>query len=232
MKESAEEAKESGTEEGGTGDGEDPGENDAAGDAPADSGEAAGGSDADDGAGDGVGSADGNAEDGVHDERDTACGFGCETTEGRELGDALAHSLDNAPAPRHGAAAHGQVTTDNDPVGNGEGLQQATSDERRGDNAHALLRIVRAVTEAEEGRREQLQAAEPAVNFQRTLAADHPAREDRQENGEKHANNRREEDESDWFDPSTKDQGLETRVNDGGATIPANQRMGGTGWEA
>jgi len=41
-------------------------------------------------------------------------GFGGEAAKGSELGDALTHGLDDAPATRHGAAAHGEVTADDD----------------------------------------------------------------------------------------------------------------------
>src|SRR5437016_1836088 len=119
----ADELEEGGTEESGAGDGQDPGVYDAAGDAPADGGEAASSTDADDGARDGVGGADGDAEDGVRDEGEAAGGFRSKAPEGSEFGDALAHGFDNAPSPGHGAAAHGQVAADDDPVGNGEGLE-------------------------------------------------------------------------------------------------------------
>src|SRR4029077_10035591 len=85
---------------------QDPSPNNAASDAPADSGEAAGGADADNRAGDGVRGADGDAEFGGGEQRERARGFGGKATERRELGNALAHSLDDAPAAGHGAAAH------------------------------------------------------------------------------------------------------------------------------
>jgi len=98
--------EEDGAKEGGTGDGEDPGVDDAPGNTPADGGEATSSADADDGAGNGVGGADGNAEDGVGDNGQPAGSFRGEATEGNELGDALAHGLDDAPSASHGAAPH------------------------------------------------------------------------------------------------------------------------------
>src|SRR5256886_7063521 len=51
---------------------------------------------------------------------------------------------------------------------------QTTSDQCRGDNAHALLGVVGAVTQAVAGRREKLQAAKPTVDLERALAMDNP----------------------------------------------------------
>ena len=96
-----------GADKGGAWDGENPGPDNSAGDAPADGGKAAGGADTDDGAGDGVGGADGDAESGVHHEGKAAGSFRRKTTEGCELGDALAHGSYDAPAAGHGAASHG-----------------------------------------------------------------------------------------------------------------------------
>src|SRR5207245_7001313 len=105
----AEEMEEGGAEEGGAGDGEYPRIDDAASNAPADGGEAASGADSDNGPGDGVGGADGDTENGVCDQGEAACGFRGETAKGSELGNALAHGLDDAPSASHGAAAHGEV---------------------------------------------------------------------------------------------------------------------------
>src|ERR1051325_9271734 len=81
-------------------------------------GEAARGSDADDGTGDGVSSAYGNAKDGIDDQSEASSGLCGESTERRELSDALAHGLDNAPAAGHGSAAHGEVTAKDYPKRN------------------------------------------------------------------------------------------------------------------
>src|SRR5271170_130938 len=138
-----------GTDQGSAGDGEDPSPDDAAGNAPANSGEATGGADTDNRAGDGVGAADGNAEDGVGDKCKPARGFCGKAAEWCELGDALAHRLDNAPAAGHRAAAHGEVAADNHPVGDGKRFQKTACNECCGDEAHALLGVIRAVAETE-----------------------------------------------------------------------------------
>ena len=135
-----EEVEESGADQGGPGDGEDPGPDNAAGDAPADGGKAARGADADDSASDRVCCTDGDAESGVHDEGKAAGRFRCEAAEGGELRYALAHGLDDAPAACHSAACHSQVAADDDPIGGNRGrFEEATDDERSGDNAHTFL---------------------------------------------------------------------------------------------
>src|SRR5258707_10273525 len=153
-------------DQGGAGDGEDPGPDDAAGDAPADGSEAAGSAYSDDGAGDGVSSADRDAEDRVHYECEAAGSFRGESAEGRQLGDALAHGLDDAPAAGHGAAAHRQVAADDNPEGGcGELLQRTSGHQRGGDNAHAFLCVIRSVAEAKECGRDELKAAEDAIDL-------------------------------------------------------------------
>ena len=88
------------------------------------------------------------------------------------------------------------------------------------------------MAEAEQRRGEQLQAAEPAVNFERALTANDPTGEDGQEDGENHANYGRQKDKSDRFDPAMEDEGFETGSGDGGATITANESVGRAGGEA
>ena len=112
--------KKNGSKQSGAGDGEDPGPDDAAGDTPANSGKTARSSDADDGACDRMRSADRDAKSGCADESESTSGFRREAAKGIELGDALAHGLDDAPSAGHSAAAHGEMAANNDPVGNGE----------------------------------------------------------------------------------------------------------------
>src|SRR5580765_1981198 len=95
--------KKDGSEQSGAWNGEDPGPYDAASNTPADSGKTARSSHADNGAGDGVGGADRNAKGSSADEREAASSFRREAAERIELGDALAHGLNDAPAARHGS---------------------------------------------------------------------------------------------------------------------------------
>src|SRR5256885_6564975 len=210
-------------DQGGAGDGEDPGHDDAARNAPTNGGEPTRGADADDCAGDGVRGADRNAEERVADDGEATGGFGGEASEGRELGDALAHGLDDAPAAGHRAAAHGEIAADDDPVRNFEVRQKAPGHKRSGDDAHAFLRVVKAVAEAEERRGNELEAAEPAVDSLRAHAADDPTGDDREKSGKAQADDGREEDEQDGLDPAAENKRAEAGVGDGSATVTAEE---------
>ena len=227
-----EDVEEAGADEGGAGDGQDPSPKDAAGNAPTHGREATRGADADDGAGDGVGGADGNAKPGVHDEGDAASRFGSEAAEGSELGDALAHGFNNAPTASHGAAAHGEMATDDDPVRDGKGGEQAAGDKSCGDDAHALLGVIRAVAQAEEGGGDQLQAAEGAVDFARALFADNPTSDGGKKYGENHSHNRRNKNEEDRPNPATDDEGLESDMGNSRAAVATDESMGRAGGQA
>src|SRR3989338_2237203 len=162
---------------GGAGDGQDPGPHDAVRDPPAHRRQAVAGAHADDGAGDGVGGADGDAGLSGAEQRQRARGFRREAAERVELGDALAHGLDDAPAAGHGAAGNGQVAQDDYPEGNLVALERAAGHEGCGDDAHSFLGVVGAVAEAESGGREELEPPEPLVHPLRGLATDKPAGE-------------------------------------------------------
>src|ERR1051325_7717458 len=178
-------------DKGGARDGEDPGPDDAAGNSPANGGEATRGSDADDGTGDGVSSAYGNAKDGIDDQSEASSGLCGQSTERRELSDALAHGLDNAPAAGHGSAAHGEVTAKDYPKRNLKCFQKASRYESGGDDAHAFLRIVGAVAEAEKRGGKKLQAAEGAIDFSRALTANDPTGDGGDDDRKNHAYYRR-----------------------------------------
>ena len=81
-------------------------------------------------------------------------------------------------------------------------LQVAAGEERAGDDAHGLLRIVGAVHQAEGGRRHQLHLAEEAVDPARRLAAEHPLAHHHQQEADEHADERREHDEDQRERPS------------------------------
>src|SRR5579863_2884167 len=148
------EAKYRGTNDGGARNGQYPCEDDTASNAPANRGQAAGGADADDCARDGVRGADGYAEVRCSPQRQRTGSLRGESPERRELGDALAHGFDDAPAASHGAAAHGKVAADDDPIRDGVIFHEAASDKGSGDDTHAFLRVVGAVAEAVRGGRE------------------------------------------------------------------------------
>ena len=222
MNPNSQEAIESGTEEGGAGNGEDPGEHNAAGDAPANGGEASRRANTHDGAGDRMRRADGNAEFRRAEQRQGPGGLRGKAAEGIELGDALSHGFDDAPAACHRAATHGQVAADDDPVGNFRGFQQAPSDERGGDDAHPLLRVIGAVAEAVTRGGDKLQAAEPAIHLERTLLADNPTGEHGDAYPYGHADDRSEKDENYRLNPAANDNGFESCVHNSSAPVPGD----------
>jgi hypothetical protein len=98
-------------------------------------------------------------------ERYRASRFGAEAADGFELRDAESHRPDDAPAARQRTQAHGGVAREHDPQRHVERLaEQAVRVEQHGDDAHRLLRVVAAVAQAVESRRDELAAAEPRVD--------------------------------------------------------------------
>ena len=92
-------------------------------------------------------------------------GIGAETPGLVELGDAVAHGLDDAPAPEQGAQTHGRVAGEHHPVGHRlAGVGHAGGDEQHPDDADRLLGIVTAVAQAVGRGRQQLEAAESLVH--------------------------------------------------------------------
>src|SRR5579872_834673 len=139
----------------GGGDGEDPGPDDASGDAPSNGGKAVSRTYSHNCSRDGVGRADRDSGQSGGEERDGASGFGTESTDGFELGDAGSHGMDDAPSAEVSAKSDGGVSGKDDrPVemspcafefggGNDIGAEQGA-----GNNAHGLLSVVASVTEA------------------------------------------------------------------------------------
>src|SRR2546430_1339762 len=109
---------------------------------------------------------------------------------------------------------------------------QTTSDQCRGDNAHALLGVVGAVTQAVAGRREKLQAAKPTVDLERALAMDNPTGQNGDGHPDEEADDRREKDEKNRLDPASEEDGFEAGVCDGRASVSGDQCVRITGGEA
>lgn len=95
--------------------GEDPGPDDVARHAPAHRRHLLRRTDADDGAGDGVRRRDRHAERGRREQGDGAAGLGAEAAHRFELGDLLAHGLDDAPAAEQRAERDRRVARDDHP---------------------------------------------------------------------------------------------------------------------
>src|SRR5258708_9632842 len=166
-----EEVEDAGADQGCARNGEHPGPHDAARDAPAYRGESARSAHANNRAGDGVRGAHRNAEVRGAREGERAGGLRGESAEWGELGDALPHGFDDAPAPGHGAAAHGEMATNNHPIRNVESFEQAAGRQRCGDDARTFLRVVGAVAETVDHGGAQLQPADPPVALAGPLLA-------------------------------------------------------------
>src|SRR5260370_6444435 len=176
--------------------------------------------------------ADGDAKVCRSDEGEGAGGFRGEAAEGIELGDALAHGFDNAPATSHGAAAHGQMAADDDLVRHVVSLKEAASEGGRGDNAHGFLSVIGAVAETVGGSGKELQAAEPAVDLKRALFADDPTCGDGYNDAKEEADDGREEDEKDGFAPAAPDKCTETCTGHGSTNVAAHKSVRRTGGKA
>ena len=109
---------------------------------------------------------------GRQEQRDRAAGLGAEAADRLQLGDLLAHGLDDAPAAEQRAERRSRrsstITTQIGSVDRAVG--DAGGDQQQPDDAHRLLRVVAAVAEAVERRRDELQPAEPAVDASRRRA--------------------------------------------------------------
>src|ERR1700739_1508707 len=228
-------------DQGGGGDGKDPGPDDASGDAPADGGQAMDGTDADDSAGDGVSGADGNSGERGAEQSDGSSALGTESAERFELGDFLAHGVDDAPSSEISTGGDGGVSGQNDrpvkvpPVGQHVGFRPKRGGvERAGDNAHGFLRIVAAMAETVCRSGEQLEFAEPLVNRLRSFVLENPVGGDPEDQAEKHAHEGSDDDEDESFVPALGNDdgehgagaGVNRGVHHGGPGVSANQGVG------
>nr|GEU28419.1 hypothetical protein [Tanacetum cinerariifolium] len=132
------------------GNGKDPGPDDVARHAPAHGRHLLRRAHADDGAGDGVRGRDRHAQRGGQEQRDGAAGLGAEAAHRFELGDLLAHGLDDAPAAEHGAERNGRVARNDHPQRRlgATGRRHAGRDQEHPDDADGFLGVVAAVAEA------------------------------------------------------------------------------------
>src|SRR5437870_4736781 len=170
---------------GGAGDGEDPGGDDALAPDPTDGACPAAAADAKDGAGDGVSGGDGDAHVSGGNDGGGGGGFRTEAADGCEAGDARSKRSNDAPAAEHGAGGDSNIAGHHDPEGDvvlvaeervllAHPAWMAGGGEKHDDDAHGFLGIVAAVAEAEDGGGEELEAAEPAIDFSRMSAAEDP----------------------------------------------------------
>ena len=110
-----------------------------------------------------------NAEIGRAEQRDCPAGLGAESLHRGQARDLRAHRVHDAPAAEQRAQAHRGLTGDHHPERHVEfAAQVPLRVEQHRDDAHGLLRVVAAVAERIERRRDELQVAEGAVD--RSLA--------------------------------------------------------------
>src|SRR5713226_6994916 len=216
-------------EQRGTRDGHHPDDHQLAGYTPAHGGQAARGAYAHDRAGDGVRGAHGYSRLGRAEQHDRARGLRSEPAEGRKFGDALSHGADDAPASSQCPASHRRVTSDDYPKGYAVVPQQAAGDQRRGDDAHAFLRVVGAVADAVRRGGDQLQTAEPAVHTVGRLTPDHPTGDHGDQQAHEQAHKRREKKKEHRLGPASGDQRLHSDTGHGRAAVAAHQRVRGAG---
>ena len=120
------------------------------------------------GPGDRVRRADRDAEVGGEQDRRGRAGLGGEPVHRLQLRDPRSHRVDDPPPARQRAEPDGGVSREHHPERHVERpLQVARREQHAGDDPHRLLRVVRAVVQAEQRRRHELQAAEPLVHARR-----------------------------------------------------------------
>ena len=181
-----------GTDEARHRDREDPGDQDVAGDAPADCMQAAGRAGAHHRPGDHVRGRDGEAEVRRRPEDRRARGLGREALRRVDLRDPRAEGADDPPAAGVGSRRHRQRRGRDHPGRRPRevGVEVPGRDERERDDAHRLLRVVRAVGEGDEAAGDELAAAEVAVDLGRRAPRDEPDDDRHQREGERRARRR------------------------------------------
>src|SRR5881275_2360119 len=112
------------------------------------------GANADDGSGDGVGRADRDPGKGSREQGDSSGGFGAESADRFELGNARTHRVDDPPSPKVGAEGNGGVGgKDDGPVKSSPCTFEFRSrDDVRTEkcasyDAHGFLRIIAPVSQ-------------------------------------------------------------------------------------
>ena len=194
-------------------DGEDPRKDDAFGGDPFHRLHAVGESHADDATGDGVRRADRDTEERGGNQR---CGTGKlsrEASDGRDLGQAAAHGLDDVFAANQDAQRHDDIAHDGKGVGDVEGLAAVVevADEithlgadalcgehaghQHGDDTHGLGCVVGAVAHAEGRRREVLQHLEDLVDAFAGAVLEDSQEDTLEEETQEQADERRQHDE-------------------------------------
>ena len=167
------------------------------------------------------------------EQRDRAGGFRGEAAHRLQARDLRTHGVDDAPAPRQRAQRDRRVGRHLHPERDRELLHVAAGEERAGDDAHRLLRVVRTVAQAVERRRQQLQFAEVAIDPRRRR----PLAQIQNEHHHQHEASdepdpRRQHDEDQGLGPAGRNERDLPDLGDRRAGVGADDRVRRTGRQA
>jgi hypothetical protein len=88
-----------------------------------------------------------------------------EAVDGFKLGHFHSQCFDDAPAPAQRPHRDREMAAEDDPEGDMEfGAEAARAEKKHGDDPHRLLGVVRAVTQAVQGSRDELEPTERSVH--------------------------------------------------------------------
>src|SRR5579883_2098467 len=208
----------------GCGNGQDPCPHDAPGDAPAHGRYPIRRAHAHDRPRDGMGGADRNPGQGRGKQGDCARRLRAESPNRPQLGDARPHGVHDAPAAEIRPQSNGGMRCQDDGpvkgapvVGHIVRAHVLRAVQRAGHDAHGLLRVVAAVTQAVGGGGKQLQLAEPAVDALRRLVAQQPEHGHHEGEAQNQPHDRRHHDEDQRLVPARHNNHVESRPHDGSA---------------
>ena len=132
----------------------------------------------DDGAGDGVSGAHRYSGQGCGEESNCTGGFGAESADRFQLGDAGAHRVDDAPSAEVSTEGYSSVCGQDDgPVkvspGGLElsGRDEVSAEEGAGNDPHGFLGVIAAMAQAIGRGGEELELAKPGIDTLRRLVA-------------------------------------------------------------
>ncbi|OEI69065.1 hypothetical protein Cus16_0894 [Curtobacterium sp. ER1/6] len=155
--------------------------------------------------------------------------LGREALRGADLGDTRPERADDAPPAGVGAEGDREGARHDDPELDALVRRlRARGDQGQGDDAHGLLRVVRAVRERHHRAREDLADAEPAALVREHRTAGDPVGDARREQRHQRGDHRRQEgrDDDDRQQRGVVDR-VEAGADDRGADEPAEQRVRG-----
>ena len=131
--------------------------------------------------------------------------------------------MDDPPTARECTQGNRRVGCNDHPERDRERLNVARCEEHTGDDAHRLLGVVRAMVEAEEGGRHQLQTPEPAIDPRRRRPPEDPMDRDHEAQPEDQTNEWRKKNEDDRLGPAAGNDRPKPGLRDRRAGITADE---------